>query len=450
TYFLGKSARKLTSRHVIITTLVAAAVGVIIAGQIGEWVKQTGLDERYAARLTAWSGASMTGPLRSVTMVLLTPQTDVVELAQRLGVAGVRAGDILTTRALHTALLQKLASAGPRVVAFDIRFRRETPFDQEFAQAARALKESGADVIAVLPAWDTQTDSAPPISPLLAEVFKAGPATFAFEPSLVMYLAVRRLGAESMMSMALLAVSAYWEPGAVPSAEIFSSGLGSGASQVIVRFTREKGGVQTAPAHRIVPISCGIEWHEAPSPNGLKPGDFVGCYYIQIPPDSRLSASQVEYSKVFSASADELRQWFGGKVVLIGDLRPEAGDVVFTLPDGRKLYGVSANALAIDALLDGTAIVTDSTVSIGGWGIGTRVLFATVAGLAGALVGAAFWTSAIRRLSVVALLIMLVIVASLLMYRAAQMLIPPTWSVLSVIATSELSAALARVRRPNV
>jgi len=70
---------------------------------------------------------------------------------------------------------------------------------------------------------------------------------------------------------------------------------------------------------------------------------------LAVPPDETLRASTLEYGQVLAADEEQLRQWFAGKVVLIGNARTEVEQ--YPTPDGREVPGCYLEAAAVDALI---------------------------------------------------------------------------------------------------
>src|SRR5204863_9414992 len=89
---------------------------------------------------------------------------------------------------------------------------------------------------------------------------------------------------------------------------------------------------------------------------GLRPTDILGQYLLRIPSQQVLDASTIDYETALSADDAKLREWFTGRVVLLGDARQAGHDGPFPAPDGRPLPGFVAQAVAIESLLGAQTI----------------------------------------------------------------------------------------------
>src|SRR5439155_26328763 len=87
--------------------------------------------------------------LEHVRIIALHDGTNIKELAERLGVSGVSVANRRSLRRLHGAFMTLLANKGVAipVMAWDIAFREDSEFDQDFIRGAEPLKQRGADII---------------------------------------------------------------------------------------------------------------------------------------------------------------------------------------------------------------------------------------------------------------------------------------------------------------
>ncbi len=212
-----------------------------------------------------------------------------------------------------------------------------------------------------------------------------------------------------------------------------------------LRFWNVEEGVTEAKsgvASERIPLTAGPVGGEAAafegafSPEfGLAKEDVLGFYRFEIPPDSVLSASTIPYEQVFSASEDRLRQWFGGKAVVVGNLRTDAKDR-HTLPDGRIVSVCYAQAAAIDALLRKVFVRMPRVA--GEW------LLPLVGAVLGCVVGVLTCSWFLRRYLALAVLTAVFILASMAAYWRVQYLFNPLVPVFALLVAGELSAAVNR------
>src|SRR5207248_3333268 len=117
-----------------------------LGGALNRW---TGLNPWLMGQLTARFGsAARPKSLEHVRIIALRDDTDLTSIAAQQRLAGVDASARTSWRALHGRLMQKLADAGARVVAWDIGFDQPSEqFDPVFAAGADALRNAGCAVV---------------------------------------------------------------------------------------------------------------------------------------------------------------------------------------------------------------------------------------------------------------------------------------------------------------
>jgi adenylate cyclase len=216
-------------------------------------------------------------------------------------------------RSLHADLVERMARGGAAVIALDIILAEPSANPAEDAALAKAIAKAGNVVlaadfmyseVALARVWK-RTD---PLSQLTEAGALAGLATVAFDADQF----VRRVPAEP---------DAFWRQ--------------------IVKVLQVK-----APAHPVPPL-----------PEG-------GALIRYLGPDTIFDP--IPYHLVLQASDDELRQAFGGRIVIVGrDLRatPELGlaqsdlfATPFLLHGGALTSGIKLHATIVDNALSGTAL----------------------------------------------------------------------------------------------
>jgi hypothetical protein len=84
---------------------------------------------------------------------------------------------------------------------------------------------------------------------------------------------------------------------------------------------------------------------------GLEAGARAAMYIFPVPSDSAIRAATIDYADVVDASNEQLKTWFAGKTVVVGDARAVGRDGPYELPGGRRLPGFVGQAAATDAIL---------------------------------------------------------------------------------------------------
>ncbi len=441
-YVLKTRGRKIGRRHAVTAyalCVLAALVGVGLIGVpvVYRWTPANAALEQWL--IAAFPAPAGTTGFDHVRIAALTDATDVDGLAAELDLAGISAEAPRSLRRLHGRAMQRLAEFGPRVVAWDIAFRTESPFDTDFAAGARALRSAGAEVVVAVPRWWLAEEAQPEISPVIAPEVRVGCYVAGRGPAAAwrLQMAARRGWADPQPSLALAALAAcrhpewrvdyaldlageaavlsYWRPD--PAAPHRKQRMG-GDERVALSYVRQEDDGSGA-------FSADL---------GLTSTDTLGCLVTPIPPDDVYAAATIEYADLFALSDDALRERVAGKAILFADLRP--GVDRHGHPDGRTLPGVYAHASGLEALLTQTTVRMSQATE--------RVLLPIVVAVAGLLAGVA----APRRLSARCLLYGLIaaaLVAFMLMgFTRARYLFNPGVCLLAACLAGELGAATHR------
>jgi CHASE2 domain-containing sensor protein len=164
-------------------------------------------------------------------------------------------------------------------------------------------------------------------------------------------------------SLAIVAAAACWKPFTTWEYDLEPWQIEMG---LVAAETRE-------PQLRTLPITF-TDVADADQPHlGVRAGDIVGQFFLQMPPESELLASMLRYEDVMRASPQQLRAWFAGRAVVVGDWRT-SGDVRIRHPDGRELPGFAAHAVGLDWLLSERLIRRPRPVPIWKFYIGSKFL----------------------------------------------------------------------------
>ena len=248
-----------------------------------------------------------------------------------------------TWRRHHGELVEALARAGARVVAFDISFRDPAPGDAEFAAAIRRASQGGTRVIVGAEGFEIRdTRPVPGLSTDLRPHISPGE------------WALLKIGEKSKETGSLRKISLAEPISAAPSAraEVLETRvIPSLALQVLARHLAGKDPVEI--------VRTGENHINLKGPAGRT------IYSIAISPDMKMDIEMVEaadlnrvtrpYHIVWSnrAKAEYLEDNFKGKVVLIGY---RSSDDAHQVPGGSSRQGYEVHASVISNLLLGNYI----------------------------------------------------------------------------------------------
>lgn len=425
--------------------LLALLAVTAIAWAAATWVVAPVLFANWHP-VNAWFGgaarcvfpAASGAELSTVRVIEMRDADDFDSLATEAGLSGVSSGKLASLRKLHGHLMERLAAAGPQVVAWDIMFRVPSEYDDAFLTGVRALRSVGIDTVVGAGSWALNAQGLPPISPALLPEVKWGVFTAMLPPNgpwwVDLALAPHEAG-EPRVSFITRAYASCRRPGAevTPFVDSARGALGlkywlpSAVSPALRQWTAGEDSIAISSV-LVQPVDEHL--------TGLRRGDVHALCEITIPHDAVLAPATWSYSQAMRASPQDLRKWIGGRAIVIGDARG-GGDIHIT-PDGRPVAGCLAQAQTLDILLR-TAIETRP-----------RPLAAAAIVAAGALAGvcAVQWLGWRLRRRLVAYVIVgfILTVAALTYFGFSRMLIHPLMPLSSMVVAGELWARVARVR----
>jgi len=349
--------------------------------------------------------------------------------------------------------MERLADTGVKAVVWDMYFPHERITDAAFVSGMRALRrpESGTHgkgVVIGLPSWwlgglgggevpasmvsatileEARRQENPPL-PLVA----FGATTFD-SGTWKLDLIAQREGRASP-SLALAAYAAATRPAHEPLFTLAESAI-EGAGKIEIRYRDPTSGEHSPPQYIRI-SSPGAAGEDA---DGLKTDDLVGYLILPMPPDEVLEdpKTTIPYHEVFGDTSinEDLR----GKVVVIANFL--AGDL-HRHPDGRKLQGAYAHAVALEMLLGVSVSLLPRPVHILGLII------------AGAVIGVAIsWMVPRRpwlRYVIIAAVAATCAGGSLVAFRFMDYLCIPAVPVFSMLVATVLSAHIVHVKLGGV
>lgn len=352
-YVLQTRFRRVLGRHplaacVLLVLAVALLVHTLGAQIVYRWTPMNAFFETWAARSPFTARAP---PLTDVRIVRLGDDSSAQVVARAAGLEpGRLQSDPKQLRHAHGRLMERLAQAGPKVVAWDIQFPGESPADADFLRGVEELRRVGCDVLIAANTWSVDADFFRVANSGIVAATKWGctPAGLGPREPWRIYLAVQRDLREPLSSLALRAFASCRQPGADVDVH-----LSPEDEQVTLAYWQPAQGapgakldVGPADAMRV----SGVRPAERDDPPfGLRRGDMIAYYLLHLPSTEALADATLEYARVLDARPEELRRLVGGRAVVVGDAR--GGARTYDAPDGRRLWGTYAHAIAIDMLL---------------------------------------------------------------------------------------------------
>ncbi len=306
-----------TRSHWMLLVLMAMTIPVLV------WVSVTlfmvgwqvsGLEYRAGSAATS---ANSTSKIPQVLIVGVDDESPgaVLEYAAAAGMEGVTA-KVPTWRGIHGQLMQRLATAQPRVVVWDYYFKSPRQEDQAFLVGLEALERTGIPVVCA--ARNYAGDGAPDLSPDLLNTPDGGlrhGVIFArdmVERPGEFVLAIVRPNGVIIPSVALTVSAAYVHPEArmeleyAPREKWLDAYYRVGPSTYL-RESDQIGLTLAVKALQQVPL--------------VHLGDILACSTFPLKEPTYWERHTVSYQHLLGCDPDELNALVAGRVVLIGDLR---------------------------------------------------------------------------------------------------------------------------------
>lgn len=440
-YLVRSRTSRAIRQHPLAACTIVVLIAIIFAHTAGVELVQN-LTPMHKA-FTRWAfhtmpTAAVNEPFHNVRVVKLSDQTDPAVLAAHveLSVDELRS-DAKALRRVHGRLMERLANAGARVVAWDITFRGETPHDATFVDGVRAMHAAGGAVVAAIGRWSLGVDGRGGLSPSIAAADRWGctPAGFDADGPWLCPLAVQRGLDDPMPSLAIAAVGAYRHPDQQIALRVDRNAevLRVGYYHPEQRTLRSR--VFTDGSDEFQLSAVGTPGADAPAV-GLQANDRIAYYLLRrLPSDAALAASTLDLQHALSCDEATLREAVDGRIVLVGDARGQHAQ--YATPDGRHLWGTYAHALTMDMLL------SDATVRV--LSLSGCIAYSTIGALLGVAIG---WVIAGRSVFRAVALVATATVLIALGFGGvwfARTLCNPLSAVLALFIAAELTAAVHRL-----
>lgn len=435
-------ARKHTVRFVSRNPVAAGAIvlafslagGLVLGGWIGrDWTPAQQFYERALE--------SDADPIEHVRIIALQTNESLARAAAELRLDGVDLRDTLTLRRMHGRLMERLAAARPRVVAFDMYFEDPHPFSADFVRGVQALQSDEIDVVVATRNWPLEPGQAPQIVAPIADAVRHGSCEAGLLGTNAWRVcAVARRGSDlPVAALALETIAAADAPGA----DVYLTLDRETRVTTLAYRSRDSGGPgarKIAAPPRTVRLSS-VEPELAPSRNSeVRLGDLIGYYVVAIPIPEELQRITSDYADVILASDRELAQNYQGRIVIVANQRPDAEDW-FDHPTFGRLHGAVAHAAAIEGLLDQRLPFRAPRPA-------EQYLWVACGVLPGLAVGGWFRSAHLRRAGVLLLAAVALTALGVAILRYGDVSANPVPPIVGMLLASELSAAAGRASRP--
>jgi serine/threonine protein kinase len=352
-YVVASRSRRLVRRNPLVASLAGIAIATALALLVGiplayRWTPAQRWFERVAFAIMPPLRA---GGLEHVAVIDFHKNIEFGALAQTVGVAPpADPNERRWLRAVHGALLERLAAAKPGVVAWNISFVGASPYDEAFV---RGVERLGAPVLVALPSWADK--GAALLSPSIAAVTEQGCEPSGFSPhGWRAFVAIVRDDSEPLRSLALQAFVLSRRPRDA-SSEVR---VDARDDMVEVRYWSHPVAAErrrSLDVQKIRVTAIRPPGPETAGRNGILPTDEIAHFALRLPSEARLTEATVAYDAVFTMPDDELRRRFEGKIVLVGSSRDPT--VHLPAPSGSSLWATYGQAVAIEQLRNGAGVV---------------------------------------------------------------------------------------------
>ncbi len=283
-----------------------------------------------------------------VALVAFLPSTREAIAEGQVGadLPGLDRAEAKSYRLLYGRLMERLAEAAPTVVAWDYFFKDCRPeFDEGFLRGVRALKAP-----VVVGHQNPDLNAEPVLCPEIRAAVHGWGNLFGTRPGdleadVFIPLAVRRGPNPPTPSLALAAAGAARHPDCGIEIRVVRDRLN------LHYRKRQVAGEYRWPytPDRVPFVQSEVA---AAQPAELDAQDECFFGHFRIEPLPAWVKSPIPFERVLSASPAELRRWFDGRAVLVGQMVPPQDQ--HKLSGGQSVFGCQVQAVALDDLLSGT------------------------------------------------------------------------------------------------
>ena len=303
--------------------------------------------------MTFWGigAGALIGPQPSGNEVALIGFLDSTYEALRHGVIGKDIARLEFTnrkswRLLHGRLMQRLAVAEPRVVVWDYYLPDPQPqYDPAFVAGVRSLN---SPVVVGVKSFDK--NPRPTLSAEIGDAIHAYGALHtdnpgAFRDEIDIAVCIQRGFEPPIPSLCLAAYGAY----RFPDCDVVAAPEGQSLQ---LRYRKRQ------------PAPTDARWREETDPIALskthvsrggpwtQPGDRISHARFRLRTGVSGGRGAIPYEDVLGADDDQLRAWFAGRAVVIGDMFARSDR--HKLATGEWIYGCEIQAQVLEAMIAGS------------------------------------------------------------------------------------------------
>ncbi|TWT46038.1 Serine/threonine-protein kinase PrkC [Phycisphaerae bacterium RAS1] len=285
-----------------------------------------------------------------VTLVGLSQKTIAAMRERRIGgdIAGLDARDQKSWRLLHGRLMSRLARAAPAVVAWDYYFPDCQPeFDTGLIAGVRELT-----CPVIVGSADFDAGGEPRLCRTIREAVHAWGSLASVSPGarsqeFVLPYCIQRGFEPLIPGLAVAAFAAARHPECDAAYRVEQR-------LCEIRYRRRsvaEGQARWLPEPDYLPI---VDVGQVRAAGIFQKRDIVMNGRVPIPAPGERQIPQVAYEDILNADDAQLRAWFAGQAVVVGQMIP--GRDQHTLKDGRQIFGCEVHAQALRKLLEGVVI----------------------------------------------------------------------------------------------
>jgi len=372
-----------------VTAVAVALMAVILA------VFACNANVRHSTSLQLVMPVSPPTDLTTVRVVRLRSQAELADLIDRHGLDEVDPARVVTLRYLWAQVLQRLAEAGARVVAFDIAFPQAGgDLDDVLVEAVKSARRLGSAVVCAIQTSHVESDARHLLPALRDEVDMIGHMwALPTVPGIgSITVVIDQEGAAPRLPLSFAAAAATETTfGRRDQLQIH---VLPEEQRVAIRGPRAPG--LSIPILRFLTHAPGTDDQEGGGLfiRGVDVGERLGVYPFSVPPDELFDSAEISVGDVLDAdNAEALRRQVAGRVVLIANnSNPMQPDIVEYIPaenqpDGpsRSIPGVWMHAAAVESILTnmqpvrlgwsslGMLVVACTIVVLLVWGLGNAI-----------------------------------------------------------------------------